>query len=390
MNKEDKNKLLNIAIIGTRGIPNNYGGFEQFTEYLSVGLAQKGHKMTVYSPHFHLYKEKSYKYVEIKHIYSPEHIIGSALGNCIYDFLCLRDALNQKYDIIYEAGFTSIVPSYIYFDIKKIDNPVIVTNVDGLEWKRNKFNTLTRKFMLWEEKIVSRYCKYLVADNKGIQKHFKDTYRKDSFFLSYGANIHTNYSEEYLKKYNLRNKSYYLIIARLEPENNIEIIVNGYLSSVKFLYPLVIVGNTNTSYGKYLTRKYKNYSHIRFLGGIFNFDELESIRHYAFSYFHGHSVGGTNPSLLEAMAAGCLIIAHDNSFNRSILHNNAFFFLNESDITTILNSNTFNDIEIRKNYILNNLNSIVNDYSWEKIIRQHEIFFYEILGNNKFNEISVQ
>jgi glycosyltransferase involved in cell wall biosynthesis len=382
MNRENKNKLLKIAIIGTRGIPNNYGGFEQFAEYLSTGLAQRGHEITVYSPHFHPYKEESYKQVKIKYIFSPEHIIGAALGNCIYDFLCLGDALKHKYDIIYEAGFTSIVPAYIYFNIKKINNPRIVTNVDGLEWKRKKFSALMRKLMLWEEKIVTQYCRYLVADNKGIQKHFKDTYGINSFFLAYGANIYSNYSEQYLKKYNLKNKSYYLVIARLEPENNIEIIINGYLSSRRYLYPLVIVGNINTAYGKYLSNKYKDCNHIRFLGGIYNFDELESIRHYSFSYFHGHSVGGTNPSLLEAMASGCLIIAHDNLFNRSVMHNNAFFFLNESDITTILNSNEFNNIEIRKNYILNNMNSIINDYSWEKIIQQHEIFFNEIMDRH--------
>jgi glycosyltransferase involved in cell wall biosynthesis len=379
MIKENKNKTLKIAIIGTRGIPNNYGGFEQFAEYLSVGLVQKGHKITVYSPHFHLYKKKSYKNVEIKHIYSPENIIGSALGNCVYDFLCLKDALMQKYDIIYEAGFTSIVPAYIYFNIKKKYSPVVVINVDGLEWKRNKFNKLTRKFMLWEERIISRHCKYLVADNKGIQQHFKNVYGKESFFLAYGANIHTNYSDKYLEKYNLGNKLYHLIIARLEPENNIETVINGCLSSEKCLYPLAIVGNTNTVYGRYLIKKYKNYRNICFLGGIFNFNELESIRHYSFSYFHGHSVGGTNPSLLEAMASGCFIIAHDNPFNRSVLHDNAFFFLKESDIAAILNSNVFNNIETRKNHVKNNLNIIANDYSWNKIIQQYEDFFYDIV-----------
>jgi glycosyltransferase involved in cell wall biosynthesis len=376
-----KNEPLRIAIIGTRGIPNNYGGFEQFAEYLSVGLAQRGHEMTVYSPHFHPYRKKTYKNVKIKYVYSPEPVIGSAFGNCVYDFLCLRDALNQKYDIIYEAGFTSMVPAYIYFNVRKIDNPVIVTNVDGLEWKRKKFNFLIRQFMLWEEKMVARHCRYLVSDNKGIQKHFKDNHKKDSFFLAYGANICTNYSEKHLRKYNLENKSYYLVIARLEPENNIELIINGYLSSGKYLYPLVVIGNTNTKHGRYLSKKYKKCDHICFLGSIFDFEELESIRHCSFSYFHGHSVGGTNPSLLEAMAAGCLIIAHDNPFNRSVLHNNAFFFSDESDIKTILSSNAFYDMETREKYASNNRNSIVNDYSWKRIIRLHEIFFYRILGS---------
>jgi glycosyltransferase involved in cell wall biosynthesis len=296
--------------------------------------------------------------------------------------MCLKDALKQQYDIIYEAGFTSIIPAYILFNIKKIKKPLLVTNIDGLEWKRAKFNKLVRKFILWEEKKVSQYCNYLIADNKGIQQYFKDTYKKDSFVLSYGASVCTNYSEKYIEKYNLINESYYLIIARLEPENNIEIIISGYLYTGKFHYPLVIVGKTDTSYGKYLIKKYKKYNNINFLGGIFDLEELNSIRHYSFSYFHGHSVGGTNPSLLEAMATECFIVAHNNPFNKNVLHDNAFFFSKASDIAAILISNEFNNKEIRRKYIINNLYTITNDYSWEKIIQQYEIYFQLILANS--------
>lgn len=115
---------MKIAFISTRGIPNNYGGFEQFAEYISVGLAKRGHEVTVYSPHFHPYKEKTYKGVRIKHIYSPETWMGSSLGSFFYDFASLRDALKRdNFDIIYEAGYTSIVPAYIWFDVKNINIP---------------------------------------------------------------------------------------------------------------------------------------------------------------------------------------------------------------------------------------------------------------------------
>ena len=106
---------MRIAFISTRGIPNDYGGFEQFAEYISVGLANRGHEVTVYSPHFHPYKENSYKGVRIKHIYSPETWMGSSVGSFFYDFASLRDALKrERFDIIYEAGYTSIVPAYIW------------------------------------------------------------------------------------------------------------------------------------------------------------------------------------------------------------------------------------------------------------------------------------
>ena len=112
---------MRIAFISTRGIPNDYGGFEQFAEYISVGLANRGHEVTVYSPHFHPYKENSYKGVRIKHIYSPETWMGSSVGSFFYDFASLRDALKrERFDIIYEAGYTSIVPAYIWFNVNPI------------------------------------------------------------------------------------------------------------------------------------------------------------------------------------------------------------------------------------------------------------------------------
>ena len=139
---------MKIAFVSTRGIPNNYGGFEQFAEYISVGLVARGHDVTVYSPHFHPYKESSYKGVKIKHIYSPEKWMGSSVGSFFYDFSSLRDALkNENFDIFYEAGYTSIIPAYIWFNIKNRKNPIVVTNMDGLEYKRSKFNPLVQKFI---------------------------------------------------------------------------------------------------------------------------------------------------------------------------------------------------------------------------------------------------
>lgn len=111
---------MKIAFVSTRGIPNNYGGFEQFAEYISVGMAQRGHEVVVYSPKFHPYQESTYKGVRIKHIYSPETWMGSSVGSFFYDFASLRDALKKEdFDIIYEAGYTSIIPAYIWFNVKK-------------------------------------------------------------------------------------------------------------------------------------------------------------------------------------------------------------------------------------------------------------------------------
>ncbi len=375
---------MKIAFISTRGIPNNYGGFEQFAEYISVGLVEKGHDVTVYSPHFHPYKEDSYKGVRIKHIYSPENWMGSSVGSFFYDFLSLRDALKkERFDIIYEAGYTSIVPAYIWFNVKKIKCPVFITNMDGLEYKRTKFNKFVQKFVFWEERKTVKHSHYLIADNMGIHDYYKEKYGKESKFLAYGANIHDNYDENILNEYVLKPYNYFLVIARLEPENNIEMVIQGYLASnQKRQKPLIIVGKTNTPHGKYLLQTYSSEKSVRFVGGIYDFDKINSLRYFSSAYFHGHSVGGTNPSLLEAMASNCFIVANNNVFNKTVLYDEALYFSSSKDIEQILSEI---DIEIEENketFITNNLRRIKNEYSWGKLIDEHEAYFIEILNRN--------
>lgn len=373
---------MKIAFVSTRGIPNNYGGFEQFAEYISVGLVARGHDVTVYSPHFHPYKESSYKGVKIKHIYSPEKWMGSSVGSFFYDFSSLRDALkNENFDIIYEAGYTSIIPAYIWFNIKKRKNPIIVTNMDGLEYKRSKFNPLVQKFIFWEEKMAVKHSHYLIADNMGIHDYYKEKYRRDSKFLAYGADIHTDFNADTLSEYDVTADNYYILVARLEPENNIEMAIQGYLKSKENgKKPLLIIGNTTTPHGKYLTGKYGHIDSVRFLGGIYNFKVLDDLRHFSSAYFHGHSVGGTNPSLLEAMAAGCFILANDNIFNRSVLKDNAIYYNSPAEVTRILDDEKcFADKEA---LIVNNIQRISTDYSWERLVDQHEEYFKELLRNH--------
>lgn len=376
---------MKIAFVSTRGIPNNYGGFEQFAEYISVGLAKRGHEIVVYSPHFHPYKEKEYKGVRIKHIYSPETWMGSSIGSFFYDFASLRDALkNENFDIIYEAGYTSIVPAYIWFNVKKIKNPIFTTNMDGLEYKRTKFNKWVQNFVFWEERTTVKYSHYLIADNMGIHDYYKEKYGKESKFLAYGADIHDNYQESFLNDLNLKANQYYLLIARLEPENNIEMAIQGYLASTENgKRPLIIVGKTNTPHGKELVDKYGHERSVKFVGGIYDFDKLNSIRHFSFAYFHGHSVGGTNPSLLEAMASNCFILANNNIFNKAVLNDSAIYYSNVTEVSNILNSIENLAEKYKETFITQNLEVIRQEYSWEKLIDEHEKYFYWLLEQKR-------
>lgn len=376
---------MKIAFVSTRGIPDNYGGFEQFAEYISVGMAQRGHEVVVYSPKFHPYQESTYKGVRIKHIYSPETWMGSSVGSFFYDFASLRDALKKEdFDIIYEAGYTSIIPAYIWFNVKKRKRPIFTTNMDGLENKRSKFSPMVRRFLDWEEKMAVKYSHYLIADNMGIHDYYKEKYGKESKFLAYGADIHDDFKAEYLEEFGLKSEEYYILIARLEPENNIVMAIEGYLHSKENgRRPLIVVGKTNTPHGKELVEKYGNERNVEFVGGIYDFKKLDSVRHFSKAYFHGHSVGGTNPSLLEAMAAGCFIFAHDNIFNRAVLKENAFYYPSADKVTEYLNRIDTIAEGSKIQYTARNIEVIRNEYSWESLIDKHEKYFYWLLSQKQ-------
>ncbi|MEZ4792901.1 MAG: DUF1972 domain-containing protein [Gelidibacter sp.] len=356
---------MNIAIIGTRGIPNNHGGFEQFAEHFSVYLAQKGHEVSVYNSHNHPFQDKDYKGVKILHCYDPEYKIGTA-GQFVYDFNCIIDSRQRHFDVILQLGYTS--SSIWYWMMPK--ESLIITNMDGMEWKRSKYSKKVRKFLKYAEKLVVKSSDFLISDSIGIQEYIKTKYNKDSEFIAYGATLFTTPNPEILSVYNVKEHDYCVIIARLEPENNIETIVKGYDVS-KTTYDLIIFGALN-DYGKALQKKYAHNPHIRFMGANYNQEHLNNLRYYSRYYFHGHSVGGTNPSLLEAMASNALIVANDNVFNKSILETDAIYFESHSDIERILiddkafgNKPTFTDKNAMK---------IKKSYSWESINAAYEDF----------------
>jgi glycosyltransferase involved in cell wall biosynthesis len=240
--------------------------------------------------------------------------------------------------------------------------------MDGLEYKRTKFNRWVRKFLYWEEQEAVKHSRYLIADNLGIANYYNEKYGKECKYLAYGADIYSDYDESLLDEYGLTHRKYCLLIARLEPENNVEMVVKGYIDSDIVKVPLVIVGKSNTKYGKYLVKMYGNNPKIIFLGGIYDFKKINSIRYFSKAYFHGHSVGGTNPSLLEAMASSAFIIAHDNVFNKSVLGDASLYFKSEKDIEYIVDNLDKYIEENKANFVKENLNMIRKEYSWESLL----------------------
>lgn len=367
---------MKIAILGTRGIPNQYGGFEQFAEYVSVGLAEKDHKVTVYNPHFHSYKKKYYQSVQISHVYSPEAAIGGA-ANYIYDYLCLKDALKKKFDIILECGHGSA----LFYYLTPLKNSIIVTNMDGLEWKRSKWGYWIRKLAKLNEKLAVKKSDHLVADNEGIREYYIDKYDRDSTTIPYGAEVFDSPNFECIQNYGIEKENYFLLIARLEPENSIEIILDGYDKS-KNNCPFLVIGDYSHKYGVYLKNRFSKNEFIKFLGGIYNDEIINNLRYFSRAYFHGHTVGGTNPSLLEAMGCQALIIAHDNQFNRSVLNEHGSYFTSIDDVK--FNINNIHIIEKNKSdWVESNLLKIKNKYNWKKIVNDYETLFQKLIRKYK-------
>jgi len=367
---------MKIAILGTRGIPNNYGGFEQTAENLSVHWVKAGHEVTVYNTDEHPYKDKEWNGVKIKHIFSKESKLG-IWGTLVYDFLCLKDAVNKDFDIILNLGY---LPSAFFFGLKNQTKAKFVTNMDGLEWKRSKWNNIIKKFIKYCERKAVELSDYLIADNPGIKDYYLKNYNVENIsYIPYGAKLFDNPNIKFLEEFHIEPYSYYMLVARLEPENNIETILKGYILS-KAKEPFIVVGALKNKYAKYLLKKFKNYKNIKFVGGIYDYNKLSSLRWYAKLYFHGHSVGGTNPSLLEAMASNAYIVAHDNIFNRYVLGNEGFYFKNEYDIANIINN--FDD-SFRLEFIRKNRKKIEEIYNWDIVSQKYLEVFNKILSSSK-------
>ena len=354
---------MKIAILGTRGIPNNHGGYEQFAEFFGKYLAEKGYETYVYNSSLHPYKKDEWNGVHIIHKYDPEDKIGTA-GQFIYDLNCVLDIRKRNIDVVFQLGYTSssvwnwLIPKQIK----------LITNMDGLEWKRSKYSKRVQKFLQYAEKLAIKHSNVLIADSIGIKEYLIKKHTVDSEYIAYGVETKNVYNDSILKELDVIKHEYNMLIARIEPENNIEVILDGVIQS-KNDQDFVVIGSIENTFGKYLVKKFKKYKQIKFIGSIYNLPKLNSLRKNSNIYFHGHSVGGTNPSLLEAMASFTLICAHDNIFNKSILENNAIYFTNETDVKNILQSKQKNNYQ---DFINKNYNKVVTEFNWTKINKQYE------------------
>lgn len=363
---------MKISILGTYGIPNHHGGFERFAEELSVRLAIRGHDVTVYNPSVHPYREKKYKNVKIVTRSFPR-VLGAA-APLIFDLLCVFHAMRSDTEVILQCGYTSSPWTAMF---RNNSDKRLLTLMDGMEWQRTKWGWATWKFIKWTEKLAVRHSDVIIADHPVIWKYYNERYGADAKMLRYGVEEDTvNRTDakglgitELQSGYGLDlpglENGFMLVIARIEPENNIEMILKGYLlSGVK--QKMVVTGNWDTSLGRKLVRKYKEHPGIIFSGGIYDREVLKALRRNSLLYLHGHSAGGTNPSLLEAMAEGCNIVAHDNPFNKGVLGDFGNYFTTEQELCGFIQNPPGSTK--REEMIKHTLDT----YNWDRVVEEVE------------------
>ncbi len=301
---------MKIAVLGSRGIPNRYGGFEEMAAQVAPLWVKAGHEVVVYSTSNHPEKVTEIEGVRIKHIFNPEGTFGLA-GQFIYDLLCILHARREGFDVYVQLGYTtSGIWSFLWPKKKTM------TNMDGLEHQRAKYKGFTSLFLRWSERRAVKRSKLLIADNPEIARYLTK-YKKPTKTIAYGSHVvdPSKNAVQILKESGLPTENFHLHIGRIQPDNHVWEILEAAEETGEVL---VAVGDYSTKYGKKLKRIF-NEPNIHFPGTIYDKRVLNALRTQATFYVHGHSVGGTNPALLEAMGCGSMVLAHNNPFNASVL-----------------------------------------------------------------------
>jgi len=362
---------MKVAVTGTQGIPAQYGGFETLAENL-VGENQAGKiQYTVFCSgknnptKLSVYKNAALKYIPLR---------ANGIQSIAYDILSFIKSL-RGYDVVLVLGVSGCIFLPVFRLFSKVK---LIVNIDGLEHRRGKWNGLAKRFLKFSESVAVKFAHTVIVDNKGIQDYVTETYQKSSVLIAYGGDhalrqVPENRQNEILNSHALATKNYSLAICRIEPENNCNLILEAFTQSG---HPLVFVGNWNISqYSRDLKTKYEPIPHIRLINSLYDLDSLYVLRKHCRFYVHGHSAGGTNPSLVEAMFFGMPILAFDCIYNKETTEYKAAYFRDEVELTNLLSSKE----EFFKNNGLAMKEIAARRYTWDVIIKQYwDLYNFEI------------
>lgn len=325
--------MIKVAIVGSQGVPATYGGFESLVDNLLGDNCPEDIQYTVFCSGKDMpnrlpeYKGAVLRYIPLK---------ANGIQSVPYDIMSMCKCL-KGFDVILVLGVSGGVFLPIFH---LINNKKLIINIDGQEYKREKWGRFAKWILRISEALAVKYADVVVADNKGIQDYVTEVYHKPSTLISYGGdhtlrNPEPEFVEDTLKKYGLEKGKYAITVCRIEPENNSAIVLDAFS---KTDFPLIYIGNWNHSeYSITLRKKYSKFKNIHIVDAIYDLDVLHALRDNARMYVHGHSAGGTNPSLVEAMFFGIPIVSYDVVYNRETTEGKAYYFKNPDDLRKIIN-----------------------------------------------------
>ena len=352
--------MKKVAIIGTQGVPANYGGFESLVENIIGENCAEGVEYTVFCSSKDMPSRlQEYKGCRLKYV----GLSANGVQSIPYDMISMCRAL-KGYDVMLVLGVSGCLFLPI---VKLLSKAKVIVNIDGLEHRRDKWGRMAKWFLRLSEKMAVKWADVVVTDNKGIQDYVTETYNVDSEMIAYGGDhvlrcVDEELEDDILKRYGVEKGEYAVSICRIEPENNCHITLEAFACCGK---RLLFVGNWNRNdYGKELKRKYANCKNIIMIDSLYDLDVLYVLRKNAGWYLHGHSAGGTNPSLVEAMFFGRPIVAYDVVYNRETTSNKALYFKTSEDICELLSREDLN---------CENLRLLAEErYRWKTIAREYE------------------
>lgn len=359
--------MKKVAIIGTVGVPAKYGGFETLVDNLISELNDEFDLRVYCSSKSYKKEERIKSYNNAKLYYLP--FSANGVQSIIYDIISIFHALFYA-DTLLILGVSGgiVIPFVRLFTRKKI-----IINIDGLEWKRAKWSKPVRKYLKFSEWVAVKWSHADITDNFAIKRYTSIQYKSLSHLIEYGGDhaLSPRLSKEIKEKYSFLNKSYAFKVARIEPENNIDMILKAFKGKT---YDLVIVGNWDASeYGRSLKLAYTDERNIHLLDPIYDQTKLDEIRANCFLYIHGHSAGGTNPSLVEAMYLGLPVLAYDCPYNRATMESEGIYFKNAMEIDEVLtNLPILTIVQIGPKL------KLIADrrYTWRNISRKYANLFY--------------
>lgn len=363
---------MRIAILGTRGIPANYGGFETFAEKLSTRLVERGHEVTVYCRSHYVDKSQTeYQGVRLKVLPTIKH---KYLDTIVHTFLSAVNAATKRFDavLICNAANSPMIPILTW------TGTTVAVNVDGLERKRKKWNWLGRLYYRIGEKASVWFATEIITDARVIQDYYLTEYGAASTMIAYGADIERQTNSQAIEKFNLEPQRYILYVSRLEPENNAAMVIEAF-KNVRTDFHLVIVGDAPYAeeYKAHLKRLADGDSRIIFTGFVFGAG-YKTLQQNAYAYIHATEVGGTHPALIEAMGYGNCILTYNTPENVEVT-NEAGLIYNDTNDLTVKVQKILDDENLVEQFRIKAQEHIRKEYNWDSVTDKYEQLFKKMI-----------